>query len=132
MEPSRSHTIPRRIETEAFPAPSFYDKHLRKDLILKEVKSLSSLQQAIAGVVDRTLSSIQQRDISLPQTGIDRSLLRTENERRVRDQEENQPMRNEESVANFYSKTTGLLRSRRFDSRPSPIYTFLVQDTRME
>jgi hypothetical protein len=87
--------------------PSFYDKHLSENLILKEVKVLRSLQQAIADVVDRTLSSIQQNNIALPPAKITANGdFVTEDKRRHVDYLENRPVRNKKSVANFYLKTT--------------------------
>jgi hypothetical protein len=83
--------------------PSFYDKHLRESLILK---ILPSVQQAIAGVVDRTLSSIQQSNIALPSTSGMVGGVVTETGRHYLDDVKNQPMRNERSVAKFYSRTT--------------------------
>jgi hypothetical protein len=97
--------------------PSFYDKHLRENVILKQVKMLPSLQQAIAGVVDRTLSSILQR--LPPAKTTENGDFVTETKRYLVDTMKNQPMRNERSVANLYCE---LLRYGRFDSCSSSVH----------
>jgi hypothetical protein len=84
---------------------SFYDKHLSDSLILKEVISLPSLLKEIAGVVDSTISEIRTKGIQLPPKHPD-DLFCTKGHRRKVDRSKNQPMRNETSVANFYSHTT--------------------------
>jgi hypothetical protein len=46
--------------------PSFYDKLLAENLILRRVRNLPSLPMDIAGTVDRALNSISDRGIKLP------------------------------------------------------------------
>jgi hypothetical protein len=85
--------------------PSFYNKHLRDNLILKEVMLLPSLHQDIAGVVDLTLSEIRNKGIQLPAKDPD-DLFCTQKSRARLDYYANQPVKDEASVATFYSKTT--------------------------
>jgi hypothetical protein len=92
-------------KSKHFRAPSFYDKHLVDSLILKEVVFLPSLHHDIAGVVDITLSLIRDKGIQLPQTQSIDTFPVTQ-QREENDYYENQPMKNEMSVAHFYLKTT--------------------------
>jgi len=66
---------------------------------------LPSLHRDIASVVDNTLSSIQDRDITLPPASPE-TFFNTTEVREFVDAENAQPMINERSVANFYLLTT--------------------------
>jgi hypothetical protein len=83
----------------------FYDKHLVDSLILKGVVFLPSLHQDIARVVDLTLSQIREKGIHLPQTQLSDGFPGTR-QREQKDYYENQPMKDETSIAHFYLQTT--------------------------
>jgi hypothetical protein len=81
--------------------PAFYDKHLVGPLALRCVKRLPSLVQDLAANVDRALQAASE---TLPP--VDGFYTAKDTERAVRNTNKN--IKDEQGVANFYSKTTGM------------------------
>jgi hypothetical protein len=92
-------------QSKATREPSFYDKLLAQNLILRRVQHLPSLAKDIAGTVDDALETILDHGINLPlpSAGFPIQSFRSYVERA-----RPAAMQNEMSVAEFYGHTTSL------------------------
>ena len=85
--------------------PSFYDKLLAENFILRRVRNLPSLTKDIADTVDNALKSISDHGLELPPYS---KKFPTESIRRFVLQTRSTAMKNEMSVAEFYAHTTAV------------------------
>jgi hypothetical protein len=85
--------------------PSFYDKHLREDLILERVVYLESLVESIAGTVDQTINHLFNNGIKLP-TALGTLMPMSTIEKRTRSSQGS--IIGENGVANNYATNAAL------------------------
>jgi hypothetical protein len=96
---------PQPAQSKGTRDPSFYDKLLADNFILRRVRSLPSLPKDIAGTVDRSLDAISALNINLPPFS---EGFPTKSFRSHILKARPSAMKNEMSVAEFYGHTTAV------------------------
>ena len=103
--PASLYPSPTASQSKRTRDPSFYDKLLGENFILRRVRNLPSLPKDIAGTVDNVLNSISERGIELPPYS---KKFPTESGRSFVLQTRPSAMKSELSVAEFYAHTTAV------------------------
>lgn len=103
--PARLYSSPKASQSKNTRKPSFYDKLLAENFILRRVRSLPSLPKDIEDAVDNALDAISKHKIKLPPYS---EKFPTKYMRSFILETRTSAMQNELSVAEFYAQTTAV------------------------
>ena len=105
--PVRLHRSATASQSKASREPSFYDKQIAGNFILKRVRHLPSLAEDIAKTVDDALETISERGVNLPLPHVSLGFP-DQSFRSIVEMLQSSALQNEMSVAQFYGHTTAL------------------------